>query len=224
MDGKAERGLLPKRGEKGQEREFSPEQIQNAVEVIRSFAAQTMTGVPKATPPELYEAIQALTPQPFVEVILIDGKGRYALHRRPKNERHFGANRLHILGGNLKPDRKGMSMADAAREMARAEMGAEDLEYVAGPIASYQWKRGSEHPSGWPNSQVYVMKVVGNLPERQDIVWFDNNALPPEDEVIIGKAGDIHRNFLQVYQSWCKNPNQPCIDLNERPLQPSKES
>lgn len=207
---------------KGQEKQFSEEEIGKAVQVVRSLAARTMRGEQRAAPLALYEAIQAFTPQPFVEVILTDGKGRYALHRRPKNEKHFGPNRLHILGGALRPDRHGITPVKAARAMAKDEMGAQDIKYLAGPIATYQWKPVIEHPTGWPNSQVYVFKVVGDLPERDDIVWFKNNTLPSQDEIITDRSGEIHLDFLRVYQNWCENPRQPCRDLNEKPLNPEK--
>ena len=212
-------GLFPK---KGKERSITPREIDKATEVIRSLAARVMRGEQQAPPLKLFEAIQALTPQPYVEVIFTDGKGRYALHKRPPTERFFGAGKLHILGGQVKPDRKGTSMVKAARRMAQEEMGAQDVEYLAGPIATYQWKRGVDHPTGWPHSNVYVLKVVGDLPTREDIVWFDNNTLPPSDQIIIGKSGEIHTDFLRVYQQWCENPQQPCVDLNEKPLTPEK--
>lgn len=208
--------------EKGNDRvrEITEEEIVSAVAVIRSLAARTMTGEPKVAPLELYEAIQALTPQPAVEVVVTDGKGRYALLRRPADEKHFGANRLHILGGFLKPDRHGISMADAGREMIQKEMGVADAEYVAGPIAAYQWTRTKDHPTGWPDSQVYVLKISGDLTNRDDIVWFENNKLPTKDEMILDRPGEIHLDFLRVYQEWCKNPEKPCVDLNEKPLPP----
>lgn len=214
---KASIGLYQK---KGQERPITPEETKTTVEVIRSLAARVIRGEKRAPPLEVYEAIQALMPQPAVEVVVIDGKGRYALMRRPPDEKHFGPNRLHLLGGFLKPDRKGISMVDAGREMIQKEMGVEDAEYVAGPIATRQWDRTTEHPTGWPNSQVYVMKVSGDLLARDDIVWFDNEQLPAKDEVITGRPGEIHVDFLRVYQGWCKNPQQPCVDLNEKPLPP----
>src|SRR5258708_1777483 len=210
-------GLFPK---KGQERPIAQNEIDSAISVIRSLAARTMRGETKAAPLELYEAIQGLMPQPAVEVIVTDGKGRYALMRRPADEKHFGANKLHILGGFLKPDRKGISMVDAGRSMVQKEMGADDAEYLAGPIAAYQWKRGIEHPTGWPHSQVYVLKV-GDIPEREDIMWLENDKLPATDEVITGGPGQIHLDFLRVYQEWCKDPKQPCVDLNEKPLKSS---
>ena len=199
-------------------RDITLAEVANATEIIRSLAARTMTGEPRAVPYELYEAIQALTPQPVVEVVVIDGKGRYALMRRPLDDKTFGPGRLHVLGGFLKPDRKGISMVDAGRKMIEDEMGVADAEYVAGPIATRQWTRTIDHPTAWPNSQVYVLKVPGDIPDRDDVVWFDNDKLPTQDEVIICRPGQIHQDFLRVYQEWCKNPQQPCRDLNEKPL------
>lgn len=201
-------------------REITDAEIAQATEVIRSLAARTMRGEMKAAPLKLYEAIQALTPQPAVEVVVIDGKGRYALHRRPPDDEDFGPNRLHIIGGFLKPDRHGITMVDVGRDMVQKEMGVTDVEYVAGPIAAYQWDRTIDHPTGWPHSQVYILKALGDVPTRDDVVWFENGKLPTEDEIITGRPGKIHLDFLRVYQEWCKNPQQPCRDLNEKPLPP----
>jgi hypothetical protein len=210
---------IPPRTEGG--REFSAEDVGNAVEVIRSVTARMMTGEPRVAPLALHESMQGATVQPAIEAIIVNReRTKYALHKRPPDEKNFGPNRLHILGGFLKPNRHGVSMTETAREMAQKEMGLQDIEFVAGPIAVYQWTRGIEHPIGWPNSQVYVFEAVGEIPNRDDTVWFNIDELPTEDQSMVGFAGKLHTDFLRVFQEWAKSPAQPCRDLKEMPLPP----
>ncbi len=203
------------------EKEFSEEEINITVGVLRSFAAETIRGKPKALPLELRQAVQALVVEPAVEIIITDEQGRYALVPRPPddseaNKKWYGEQKLHIAGGFLRPNREGAESVGpigTGIRMAKEDTGL-DVVPVSGPIAMYQWTRTKEHPTGWPLSLAFVFKVVGGTP-KENIRWFDADSLPTEEELITGNSGRIHRGLIEAYQAWRKDPHT-FIDLNEK--------
>jgi ADP-ribose pyrophosphatase YjhB (NUDIX family) len=211
------------------EQEFSSEAIDSAVQVLRSYAAETIRGAPKALPLELREAVQALVVEPAVEIIITDEHGRYLLVQRPPNDseankRYFGEGRFHLPGGFLKPNRTGAKSVGpigTAVRMAREETGLKVVP-ISGPIAMYQWTRTKEHPTGWPLALVFVFKVVGGE-LKEGTKWVDPDKLPDKSELLQGNAGEIQRRYMEVYQKWRQDP-ETFIDLNQKTAEEGEES
>jgi hypothetical protein len=193
---------------------ITDQDVERAAEIVLHFARMTVQGERRAYPLPLYEAMMYATVQSVVEGVIIDG-ARYALGRRPAGEKVFGENRLHIIGGCVKPQTKGISMLGEMAWMARNEYGFGDISHVAGPIATYTWQHG-EHPIGWPRVELHVFRAIGSIPERPDLVWYPYGQYPAEDEILAGRAGEIHLDFLREFHTWLENPQRPCTDLNQR--------
>ena len=90
---------------------FNKEQVELAANVVRHYGDLKRAGDPKAFPYPLYLAIMTATVQVAVEAIIIDGEGNYMLVRRPPNEKKYGANKLHVLGGFVTPGSPSMLAA-----------------------------------------------------------------------------------------------------------------
>jgi hypothetical protein len=193
---------------------FTDYDVERAAEIIRHFAQMTVQGQRRAYPAPLYEAMMYATVQSVVEGVIIDD-GRYALGRRPPGEVMFGENRLHIIGGCVKPQSNSITMLGEMAWMARHEYGFEDISYVAGPIATYTWQRG-EHPIGWPRVELHVFRAVGVIPDRPDLAWYPYGKYPSEDEIMMGRPGEIHLQLLREFHAWLENPQRPCTDLSQQ--------
>ena len=195
---------------------FTKDQEKLAADVTGHYAARRLAGERRCFPLELHDATFRCVVPTIVEGIIVDGAGRYALVPRPERDEVYGGGRLHILGGASNPGTRSM-LADA-EWMAQTEFGFDNLSYVAGPIAVYTWQVEDNHPFGTPRSEVYVFKAEGKWPENNGVRWFLNGTFPTNDELIIGRFGQMHRRFLQVYHSAIvASSTLRCVDLNLSP-------
>lgn len=202
--------------------EFESRDVEATARTLRTLAEKQRGGDRRVAPQELFFGLKETTVEPAIELVIIDSEGKYCLQRRPPGESVWGAGKLHIIGGFLKASPKYPTIMSDGLWMAREECDFENVSYVAGPIAIYRWQNPEEHPFGHPVSMLYVAKMEGPLPNRDDLVWFEPGTVPAEREMIQGPGGHggrIHFMLLRAFnRAALRNFDCACIDLNERPL------
>ncbi len=206
---------------------FDSDDLRATVRTLKGVSNQLEQGNDRALPgshqdpdTDVYGAVYRVVQQPAAEGIIFDPDTRkYYLARRIPGQQDFGAGKVHIFGGWLKPYLADVSPMSYLCDTGRNELGT-DFEYLAGPIFTYAWQR-NEHPVGFPLSMGYVIKPtrIGKLNDDRTGLWYDVGDLPTQDEMIRGRAGELHFMFLRAFFKWVRAGGTiPCIDLNQNPL------
>lgn len=205
------------------ELEFNEEDLATTVKILRQIALRQKGGNDRAIPgshkdpnTDVYNALYAVVQQPAAEGIIYDPEGdKYFLARRIPGQLDLGIGKVHIFGGWMKPYLSDISSVSFLQDTAMKELGVK-LKYLAGPIFKYDWQRG-EHPIGFPTSLGYVMKVDDPtvLNDNKKGAWYRIGELPTVEDMIVGRAGELHFMFLRAFFNWVKiGSTCHCIDLN----------
>ncbi len=182
-----------------------------AAALIEHYAAQGEAGVRKSYPLNLHLAMYAGTVQVVDEGFLFDDTFYY-LARRPPNDEHFGARKLHLVGGSARPGWLATPI-DNMREMAHEEMGIANIECVSPPIVTYQWTRHVDNPTGSPRSEVRLYRVLDKRVMHPDVAKYPLDELPSPLEIINGRPGVIHLKFIELCLSALRSGTYSCTDF-----------
>lgn len=194
--------------------------IEHTVAELNATGARALAGDRFPLDKRVYVAYQGNFVTPVVEsVMMICRPGvqdRYALTRRPPGD-VFGAGRLHVMGGMAKIGPYMTPIANT-NKMALDEMGIKQCRLVAACIARHQWRKGVDHPFGYPLSMLDVYETEEEPDPNMDVEVYPIGVRPPIDAMILDRAGVVHAEFIEIFHRWLKTWKQgvywSCVDMN----------
>ncbi len=157
---------------------MTPERQQLLAELLKEVVEKDKKWIPDAA----YPWVQKLVCWAAVEV-MITGPGQSILLRKREND-PYGLNGWHIIGGYIRP---GETLHAASSRHAREDTGVCGVKYLR-LIGGQQW---TDHPLGFPYSNLVVCEADGVIQERDDLKFFSQIPSP--------LIHPNHRRYLEIF-------------------------
>ena len=135
------------------------------------------------------------------EVLVVDPKKKGRVLLRYRSDDPWDG--WQVMGGYIKPLE---SVQEFCNRTVQEDAGLGEVK-VVGVLATSKWLN---HPFSFPLCVLLLCYPVGEVVEREDLRWFEIGDLPFNK-----MQHPRHRDYLEAYLAYLKNPDKICPILGE---------